>query len=99
MASLLRLMLPFAAAVAVASVLSTAMPAIGRWIQMWRWRIRRAAAQGPRLPASGSSGCATNAVAASRDHRRDRYVRATRDLDCSGAWCGRQFVLMIGIGY
>jgi hypothetical protein len=31
---------------------------------------------------------------------RDRYVRPTRnDLDCSGPWCRRHFVLMIGIAY
>lgn len=29
-----------------------------------------------------------------------RYVRpATGHLDCAGGWCGRHFVLMLGIGY
>jgi hypothetical protein len=29
-----------------------------------------------------------------------RYVRSTPGhFDCSGTWCGRHFVLMIGIGY
>jgi hypothetical protein len=29
-----------------------------------------------------------------------RYVRpATGQLNCVGTWCGRHFVLMIGIGY
>jgi hypothetical protein len=38
-------------------------------------------------------------VAASGDHRRDRYVGSVRNAgDCS-AWCSRQFVLMIGIAY
>jgi hypothetical protein len=38
-------------------------------------------------------------VAASGDHRRDRYVSSSRNaVDCS-TWCGRQFVLMIGIAY
>ena len=38
-------------------------------------------------------------------HRRTaiRHVAAVaplqRNLGCSGEWCGRQFVLMIGIGY
>lgn len=37
--------------------------------------------------------------AASRDYRRDRYAPANFwSRDCYG-WCGRQFVLMIGIGY
>jgi hypothetical protein len=35
-----------------------------------------------------------------RHDRHDRRVSAIRsDLDCPGAWCGRQFVLMIGVGY
>ena len=39
-------------------------------------------------------------LAASRDHRRERYVQPARnDSDCVGAWCRRQFVLMIGIAY
>src|ERR1700732_4315167 len=35
-------------------------------------------------------------IAASH-HRRITPIRST--LDCSGVWCGRKFVLMIGIGY
>jgi hypothetical protein len=35
--------------------------------------------------------------------RHVRHVAAVtplqRNLGCSGEWCGRQFVLMIGIGY
>jgi hypothetical protein len=38
-------------------------------------------------------------VAVLRDHRHNRYVSSLRNgMDCS-AWCGRQFVLMIGIAY
>lgn len=38
--------------------------------------------------------------ASSRDDRHDRYTSAPLwGRDCYGAWCGRQFVLMIGIGY
>jgi hypothetical protein len=30
----------------------------------------------------------------------DRHISPIHsDLDCTGVWCGRQFVLMIGIGY
>lgn len=37
---------------------------------------------------------------ASRDYRHDRYTPANLwGRDCYGTWCGRQFVLMIGIGY
>jgi len=40
-------------------------------------------------------------LAASRyQHHYDRRIIPIRsNLDCSGVWCGRQFVLMIGIGY
>jgi hypothetical protein len=32
--------------------------------------------------------------------RVDRELAAIpADLSCSGIWCGRQFVLMVGIGY
>jgi hypothetical protein len=31
---------------------------------------------------------------------RDRYARPVRnDIDCSGTWCRRHFVLMVGIAY
>jgi hypothetical protein len=36
-------------------------------------------------------------VAVWRDSRRVSSIRS--DLGCSGAWCGRQFVLMVGIAY
>ncbi len=40
-------------------------------------------------------------IAASR--YLDSYVRRVsalhRDLGCSGEWCGRQFVLMVGVGF
>jgi hypothetical protein len=44
---------------------------------------------------------ATSGYAASRHRNRpDLRVSALRgDLGCSGTWCGRQFVLMIGIGF
>ena len=91
MASYLRSMLPLAAAAAAVILLSIASPA----------------------SAAGSGEAAgANAMGASSDvrHRapprirvaapRDRYVRPVRnDMDCSGAWCGRHFVLMIGIAY
>jgi len=36
-------------------------------------------------------------VAASRYVRHIRPVQS--NLDCTGAWCGRQFVLIVGIGF
>jgi len=34
---------------------------------------------------------------AASDHRRINPTRS--DLGCAGSWCGRQFVLMIGVGF
>ncbi len=94
MASYLRLIVPFAAAVAAASVLPIAPSASAAGFTIGagdassaRPDVRHRTSQRIRL-------------AAARDHRRDRYVHPIRnDMDCSGAWCRRQFVLMIGIAY
>ena len=94
MASYLRSMLPLAAAVATASLLSITSPA---------------SAAGIAVAGEAAGANAANTLPDLR-HRtpqrvrlaapRDRYVRPTRnDLDCSGAWCRRHFVLMIGIAY
>jgi hypothetical protein len=94
MASYLRSLLPLAAAVAAVSLLSITSPASAAGIAVAGEAaganaantlpdLRRRTPQRVRLAAS-----------------RDRYVRPTRnDLDCSGAWCRRHFVLMIGIAY
>ena len=89
MASCLRSLLPLLAAVVAAGMLSISSPAL-----------------------AAGSGEAGSAMAAAPDvrHRtaqrlrlaasRDRYVRPVRnDAECSGAWCRRHFVLMIGIAY
>ena len=99
MASLLRLMLPFAAAVAVASVLSTAMPASAAESRFGAGEFGSSSARAA-SPSVRHRAVQRIRFDAPRDHRRDRYVRATQwGRDCSNAWCGRQFVLMIGIGY
>jgi len=93
MASYFRAILPLAAAVATANMLSIASPA---------------SAAGPASGAMDANAASTAPdirnrasqrirLAASRDQRRDRYVRP--NTDCSGAWCRRHFVLMIGIAY
>ena len=90
MASYLRSMLPLAAAVAAVSLLSIASPASAAGIAV----AGEAAANA--LPDLRHRTPQRVRLAASRD----RYVRPTRnDLDCSGAWCRRHFVLMIGIAY
>ena len=72
---------------------------LGRGIQIWRGEFASSSARAV-SPGVRHRTAQRIRFAAPRDHRRDRYVRATRwSRDCSGAWCGRQFVLMIGIGY
>jgi hypothetical protein len=95
MASYLRSMLPLAAAVAAVSLLLITSPV-------------SAAGVGEAVSAN-AAGTPSNVrqrtsqrirLAASRDHRRERYVQPARnDSGCVGAWCRRQFVLMIGIAY
>ena len=98
MASYLRLILPFAAAVAAAGVLSIAPPASAAgFTSAGEAANANAAVARPDVRQRTSQRIR---LAASRDHRRDRYVRPIRnDMDCFGGWCRRQFVLMIGIGY
>jgi len=99
MASNLRLILPFAAAVAAAGVLPIAPPASAAGFTVGAGEATSANATVAR-PDVRQRTSQRIRLAASRDHRRDRYVRPIRnDMDCSGAWCRRQFVLMIGIAY
>jgi hypothetical protein len=99
MASYLRLILPFAAAIAAAGVLSTAPPASAAGLAIGAGETASANAAVVRPDVRHRTSQRIR-LAASRDHRRDRYVRPIRnDMDCSGAWCRRQFVLMIGIAY
>lgn len=95
MASYRRLVLPFAAGAAVVSVLSMAPQASAAGFTVGAGETANAMAAAPDVRHRTSQRVR---VAASRDHRR--YVRSVRnDMDCSGAWCSRQFVLMIGIAY
>jgi hypothetical protein len=99
MASYLRLILPFAVAVAAVSVLPIAPPASAAGFTIGAGEAASANATGARPDVRHRTSQRVR-LAASRDHRRDRYVHLIRnDMDCSGAWCRRQFVLMIGIGY
>jgi hypothetical protein len=96
MASYPRLVLQLAGVAAVLSVASPAMAAQsalstgetnGTVTKTAPSAINRQASSGHR-------------VAASNQYRREaRISQVHRNLDCSGVWCGRQFVLMIGIAY
>jgi hypothetical protein len=93
-------MFQYAAAAGVALILSVAAPA--RAMENRVATTEAGAATARTAPAIiMHQPSRKNRIAASHRHRHDRRVSAVRgDLDCAGAWCGgRQFVLMIGIGY
>ena len=95
MARYLRLMLPFAAAVAAVSLVSVASPASAASVD--EAVIANAMAAAPNIKHRTSPRVR---LATSRDQRRDRYVHSIRhDSDCAGGWCRRPFVLMVGIAY
>ena len=91
-------MLPFAVAAAIA--LASALPASAAESKSGASEVGRSSA---RTVSHGVRHRTAQRVrfAASRDYRRDRYVPAPLwGRGCyDGSWCGRQFVLMIGIGY
>lgn len=92
MARYISSLLPFAAVAAVV-MLSAARPAQAAESR----EVRSASTMAPSVRHRTAQRVR---FAASRDYRRDRYAPASLwGRDCSGAWCGRQFVLMIGIGY
>ena len=90
MASFPRLILQFAAAAGIAAMLSTAATAVAAESVL---TVEPAAKTAPSMIKRNASRVLTAA-------RRDRRVSAMRsDLGCAGIWCGRQFVLMIGVAY
>ncbi len=79
---------PFAIVAAATLMLSAAVPAF-------------AAEEGIATDLSAKSSAAKHRRVTSVRHIR-HVATATplqRNLGCSGEWCGRQFVLMIGIGF
>jgi hypothetical protein len=93
MASFPQLMVRFAATTGIAAMLSTVAPVL--------------VAESAAIAAAKTAPSVTKRhawretrIAASGFDRQDRRAAPIRgNLDCSGAWCGRQFVLMIGVGY
>lgn len=95
MASYSRLILQVAATTGVAVMLSTAAPAM--------------AAEGPVTARETAATASTVRPAVKRHASRRPHLAAARynrrvsligtSPACSGVWCGRQFVLMIGVGY
>jgi hypothetical protein len=89
MASFPQSMVRFAATTGVAAMLSTIAPAVVAESAA----IASEAVAKTAPPVTKRHAWRETGIAASRLDRQDRGV------DCSGTWCGRQFVLMIGIGY
>jgi hypothetical protein len=76
------------AAMSVVATLSLASPASAA-------ESTSAASEATKVSAAMSVKHRLSRIAAWREHR---YVRPIR-MGCSSAWCGRQFVLMVGIAY
>jgi hypothetical protein len=97
MASFPCLILPFAATCGIAALLLTAAPAMAAESAV----ITRETAAKPAPSTIKRHASKRHAsrlrFAATHYHGRVNPIRS--DLGCSGEWCGRQFVLMIGIGY
>jgi hypothetical protein len=90
-----RLLLPFAAAICVAAVTWAAVPAV--------------AAEGPVIAGETAAKASTARPVMKRHTSRRSHLAISRynhrfsligaSPVCSGDWCGRQFVLMVGIGF
>jgi hypothetical protein len=90
MASYSRLMPQFAAITGIAALPCNAVPAVAAEIAVVP--IAKSEPSVIKRHVSWRAGIATS------DHD-PRVSPIHRDLDCSDVWCGRQFVLMIGVGY
>jgi hypothetical protein len=92
MARFPRLILQFAAATGIAAMLSTTAPVMAADQAV---TSRETAAK--IMPSTIKRHALRARLAASDYHRHVNPIAS--DLGCSGIWCGRQFVLMIGVGY
>ena len=94
MPSFSRQMLQSAAAMGIAATLSLATPAVAADSSVPASQV--AAAQVAAKPAP-------TAIKRHASHRVRHYAsyhdRLASHLGCSGVWCGRQFVLMVGVAY
>ena len=104
MASYPRLILQFAAASGIAAMLWIAAPAMAADSAANSNAPGVSTKTAPSVTKRDASlkrhASRRTRLAASRYHRGYERVSPIRsNLECSGVWCGRQFVLMIGIGY
>jgi hypothetical protein len=96
MVSYSRLILQVAATTGIAMMLSTAAPAVAAEAPVPARETVATASTVPHMIKRHASRA--HRIAASLHHDR-RVVQTQSHLDCYGVWCGRQFVLMVGIGY
>ena len=96
MASYSRLILQVAAMTGIVVMLSTAAPAVAAEAAVPARETAATASTVPHVIKRHASRAYR--IAASHHHDR-RVVQTQSHLDCYGVWCGRQFVLMVGIGY
>ena len=104
MASKPRLMLQFAAATGIAAMLWVAAPAMAAESAVNSDAPGVSTKAAPSVTARHASlkRHAPRRARLAASHYRRGYERISpvrSNLECSGVWCGRQFVLMIGIGY
>lgn len=84
MASYSRLILQFAAAIGIVVMLSALAPLV--------------AAESAGAPSETSATAGKTMPPVIKRHgSRGTVVRS--HVDCASAWCGRQFVLMVGVAY
>jgi uncharacterized protein YggE len=99
-----RLMLQFAAAAGIAAMLWVAAPAMAAESPANSNAPGVSTKAAPSVTARHASlkRHASRRARLAASHYRGSYERISpvrSNLECSGVWCGRQFVLMIGIGY
>ena len=94
-----RLMLQFAAATGIAAMLWVAAPAMAA--ESPADSTTPAVSTKTVRHASLNRHAPRRARLAASHYRRgyERISPVRSNVECSGIWCGRQFVLMIGIGY
>jgi hypothetical protein len=92
MASFPRLILQFGATTGIAAMLSIAAPVMAA-----EMAVRTAEPAAGITPLKIKHHASRVRLAAAR--HRPSVNPIPSDLGCTGVWCGRQFVLMIGVGF
>jgi hypothetical protein len=95
MTRFLRLMLPCAVTIGIGAALSAIAPAGAAENTV---TVSEAAAVTAKTAPSAPKRQASPASRIAISHHY-RVGPNRGNMDCSGEWCGRQFVLIIGIGY